>query len=495
MVDLTKGIWENPGSKTATDRYLRVLFPKNPYKHQQQPGFKGILQKAAPRFELGIKDLQSSALPLGHAAIQGALTPLADRISESSGSLLFISNGHGEDLIALKIIEALRNQRPQLILKVLPLVGTGGSFQSAVEKGWVQRVGPSAPLPSGGFSNQSLRGLLADVIAGLPLLTWQQWRCLRKQRAEVDAVLAVGDLLPLLLAWGSGRPFGFVGTPKSDYTWCSGPGRDLSDNYHALKGSEWDPWEWLLMRNKRCRLVVTRDRLTARGLRRHGVRAEALGNPMMDGLSDATAPTSLTRCRRILLLCGSRMPEAERNFSRLLLCLAPLPNDRPIAVLVALGSTPGLQALGSELKRQGFRSSPPPSDALHAGACWLKGHVLVLLGTGQFELWAPWAEVGVATAGTATEQLVGLGIPALSLPGKGPQFTQGFAKRQSRLLGGAVRSCQSIHELNTRLKQLLEDPSLRLQMGRIGRERMGPAGGSEAIAKRVLIQLPLGHGY
>ena len=103
--------------------------------------------------------------------------------------------------------------------------------------------------------------------------------------------------------------------------------------------------------------------------------------------------------------------------------------------------------------------------------------------------------MGIATAGTATEQLVGLGIPALSLPGKGPQFTQGFAKRQSRLLGGAVRPCQSSHELNTRLKQLLEDPSLRLEMGRRGRQRMGPAGGSEAIAKRVLIKLPLGHGY
>ncbi len=456
----------------------------------------GLLRsKAAPRFELGIKDLQSSALPLGHAAIQGESTPQADRISEGSGSLLLISNGHGEDLIALRIIEALRNQRAQLTLKVLPLVGTGGSFKAAIEKGWVQQIGPSAPLPSGGFSNQSLWGLLEDLIAGLPLLTWQQWRCLRKHRSEVDAVLAVGDLLPLLMAWDSGRPFGFVGTPKSDYTWTSGPGRDLSDRYHALKRSEWDPWEWLLMRNKRCRLVVTRDRLTARGLRRHGVRAEAPGNPMMDGLSNATAPASLNRCRRILLLCGSRMPEAERNFSRLLLALAPLPSDRPIAVLVALGGMPGLQSLGSELKRQGFRSSPPPSDALQAGACWLKGHVLVLLGTGQFDRWAPWAEVGVATAGTATEQLVGLGIPALSLPGIGPQFTQGFAKRQSRLLGGAVRSCQSSHELNTRLKQLLEDPSLRLQMGRRGRQRMGPAGGSEAIAKRVLIQLPLGHGY
>jgi len=120
---------------------------------------------------------------------------------------------------------------------VLPLVGTGGSFRPAIEEGWVQQVGPPAPLPSGGFSNQSLSGLFADLIAGLPLLTWQQWRCLRKLRSEIDAVLAVGDLLPLLMAWGSGRPFAFVGTPKSDYTWSSGPGRDLSDHYHPLKGA------------------------------------------------------------------------------------------------------------------------------------------------------------------------------------------------------------------------------------------------------------------
>ncbi len=469
-----------------------MSFQDKSSKHHQKSGIWGILQKAAPRFELGIKDLQSSALPLGHAAIQGASTPQSDRISAGSGSLLLISNGHGEDLIALKIIEALRRQRPRLRLSVLPLVGAGGSFRAAIEKGWIHRVGPAAPLPSGGFSNQSLRGLLADLIAGLPLLTWQQWRCLLQHKSEADAVLAVGDLLPLLMAWSSGRPFGFVGTPKSDYTWCSGPGQELSDKYHALKGSEWDPWEWCLMRSKRCRLVVTRDRLTARGLRRHGVAAEAPGNPMMDGLSKADAPPSLIRCRRILLLCGSRMPEAKRNFCRLMHSLAPLPNDRPIAVLVALGTQPTLKELGEELKRQGFRSSPPPSDALQAGACWLRGHLLILLGTGQFNLWAPWTEVGIATAGTATEQLVGLGIPALSLPGSGPQFTQGFAKRQSRLLGGAVLTCQSSHELSKRLIQLLKDPSLRRQVGTRGRQRMGPAGGSEAIAKRVLCKLPLG---
>ena len=55
-------------------------------------------KKAAPRFELGIKDLQSSALPLGHAAAREQPLPSGDRISHTHGSLLFLCNGHGEDL-------------------------------------------------------------------------------------------------------------------------------------------------------------------------------------------------------------------------------------------------------------------------------------------------------------------------------------------------------------------------------------------------------------
>ena len=65
----------------------------------------------------------------------------------------------------------------------------------------------------------------------------------------------------------------------------------------------------------------------------------------------------------------------------------------------------------------------------------MRGPLLVLIGVKCFHTWAGWAEAGVATAGTATEQLVGLGIPALSLPGAGPQFQWPFARRQSRLLG------------------------------------------------------------
>jgi len=116
----------------------------------------------------------------------------------------------------------------------------------------------------------------------------------------------------------------------------------------------------------------------------------------------------------------------------------------------------------------------------------VKGACLVLIGRGCFDRWAGWAEAGIATAGTATEQLVGLGIPALSLPGPGPQFKPGFARRQSRLLGGAVRPCPDESELTKRLEYLLADPALRSHLGRIGTQRMGPAGGSDQLARLIL---------
>ena len=403
--------------------------------------------------------------------------------------LLVLSNGHGEDLIALRVLQALHGRQPELQVAVLPLVGEGSVFAAAEAEGWLQRIGPRQALPSGGFSNQSLRGLLRDLVAGLPLLSWRQWRLVRRWGRQGGAVLAVGDLLPLLLAWASGGPYGFIGTPKSDYTWRSGPGQAWpADAYHRLKGSEWDPWEWALMERPRCRLVALRDPLTARGLARHGVAALAPGNPMLDGLVGAPLPASLGGCRRLVLLAGSRMPEARANFARLLDAVLAWTDgswdDSPVVLLSPGGSRPAPQELAPMLRWREFEPVEPPA-ASGAEAAWRRRGLLLLLGPGRFTPWASWGEVGLATAGTATEQLVGLGIPALSLPGPGPQFKLGFAQRQSRLLGGAVAVCRTEAELGAALQQLLSDPKRRQQRGAIGRRRMGQPGGSEALAALV----------
>jgi uncharacterized protein (TIGR03492 family) len=184
------------------------------------------------------------------------------------------------------------------------------------------------------------------------------------------------------------------------------------------------------------------------------------------------------------------------NLRRLLEALALLRPAEPLLVLAPCGSRPSPEEWAPLLQRLGFEPVPGPPP-VQAAAAWQRGSVLLLVGPGRFAAWAGCAEVGLAAAGTATEQLVGLRVPALSLPGPGPQFKLGFAQRQSRLLGGSVVVCRTPQALAQGLAQLLQDPQRRVALGRIGERRMGPAGGSEALARlleRRLLQSAAGPG-
>ncbi len=447
---------------------------------------KRAIIKAAPRFELGIKDLQSSALPLGHAAENEVFIPYSNRISQTEQNLLFLCNGHGEDQIACRIMEALHEINPNISHEVLPLVGEGKAFSKLIKNGWLTKIGPSTFLPSGGFCNQSFNGLVLDLKAGLLASLWQQWTLIYRSAKEGRIIVAVGDLLPLLFAWVSGANYFFIGTPKSDYTWASGPKSSFSDLYHRFKGTEWDPWEYLLMRSKRCMMVSVRDKITARGLRNHGVKALSPGNPMMDGISKKECPNNLKKYRRLILLCGSRLPEAYQNFKKLLVAIQFIKISSPISVFVPLSSSSMKKKIESILIDSGFHPTRQLSGENGIYETWKKNSFLILIGFKQFSRWAAWGEVGVANAGTATEQLVGLGIPCVSLPGKGHQFNFNFAKRQSRLLGGAVAVAKGYKNLAKQVEFLLNSGTDRKIIGSRGAKRMGFEGGSHAIAQNIL---------
>ncbi len=453
---------------------------------------KRLIIKAAPRFELGIKDLQSSALPLGHAAENEIFIPNSNRISQTEQNLLFLSNGHGEDTIACKVIEALHEINPNISHEVLPMVGDGKAFSTLVKDGWLAKIGSSTFLPSGGFSNQSFIGLFLDLKAGLVGSLWRQWTLIHRSAKEGKIVVAVGDLLPLLFAWASGANYFFIGTPKSDYTWVSGPRSALSDCYHRLKGTEWDPWEYWLMRSSRCRMVVVRDKITARGLRNHAVKALSPGNPMMDGISKRECPSYFKKYRRLILLCGSRLPEAYQNFKKLLIAIQFIQITSSIAVFVPLSSSAMRKKISLILSELGFKPSNQSTGENGISEIWEKNSLLILIGFNQFPFWAKWGEVGVANAGTATEQLVGLGIPCVSLPGKGHQFNFNFAKRQSRLLGGAVAIAKGYETLAKQVVFLLNSDFDREIIGSRGSKRMGPEGGSQSIALSISNHLSKG---
>ena len=140
----------------------------------------------------------------------------------------------------------------------------------------------------------------------------------------------------------------------------------------------------------------------------------------------------------------------------------------------------------------GFKPTHESISKIGISGIWKKKSLLILIGFNQFLSWANWGEVGVANAGTATEQLVGLGIPCVSLPGKGHQFNFNFAKRQSRLLGGAVAIAKGYETLAKQVGFLLNSDFDRHSIGLRGSKRMGPKGGSHSLAISISTYLSQG---
>ncbi len=451
--------------------------------------FVFVLRKAAPRFELGIKDLQSSALPLGHAAEKDTIESFYDLNSKVVHSILFICNGHGEDVIASEIIKRLLKKIKNKNVEVLPLVGNGDVFNSIKSKNF-RKIGYLKELPSGGFSNQSLKGFVLDLFAGFLIVNLRNFLLVKQKTKQNCKIIAVGDFLPLLFAWSSKCEFSFIGTPKSDHTWSSGPGWDFSDFYHKLKGSEWDPWEMFLMNSPRCKNLIMRDQITADNLNRKNIDAKYLGNPMMDFVNETNEKISnIISFKRIILLVGSRYPEALENLEKFLNCLQDFDLSKDLVILLPLSINANVIQIQSYLNKYGFIKQRKIKFLIDEDSVWKKKDQYVVIGKGKFNSWANMAEVGLSNAGTATEQIAGLGIPSLSLPGPGPQFTKSFAKRQSRLLGGSVLVCKNKKILLKRLILLLGGKVDRLAQAKIGKKRMGKSGASKKIVDSINLNL------
>ncbi len=447
------------------------------------------LKKAAPRFELGIKDLQSSALPLGHAADRDLIESLNNPTSNATYSLLIICNGHGEDVIALEIIKRFLKKKKIKNIEVMPLVGNGEVFNSIKSKHF-RKIGYLKELPSGGFSNQSIKGFILDLFAGFLGNTFKNFLIVRRKSKDDHKIIAVGDLLPLFFAWSSKCEFSFIGTPKSDHTWSNGPGWALSDFYHKLKGSEWDPWETFLMKSIRCKSLIMRDQITANNLNKKNIRAKYLGNPMMDFVDETNEKISnIITFNRLILIIGSRFPEALNNLDIFLNCLEELKLSTDLIILLPLSINANVLNINSHLKNNGYLKQKNIQFFVGESSVWKNKNKYILLGKSIFNKWANMACVGLSNAGTATEQITGLGVPSISLPGTGPQFTKSFAKRQSRLLGGSVLVCHNKKTLLENLEILLNKKNHRLKQVRIGMKRMGKSGASSKIVEYINISL------
>jgi uncharacterized protein (TIGR03492 family) len=402
-------------------------------------------------------------------------------------NLLCVSNGHGEDIIAVRILKELRRLPGAPSLAALPIVGEGGAFQKA----GIAISGTTQTMPSGGFIYMDRRQVLRDVQGGLVGLTLSQIKTLRQWARAGGKILAVGDIVPLAMAWASGADYAFIGTAKSEYFVRDETQRLPNRPWlEGRTGSVYLPWERWLMAHPRCQGVFVRDQLTADYLQRRRVPAQYAGNPMMDGLAASAAklatltaafpatPSVLT----LALLPGSRAPEVFDNWERILIALESVRQafpDRHLRLLGAIAPALNLAVLKDALIEAHWQPEPGPYPTFS------RDHSRLILTTDAFGECLHLADAAIATAGTAAEQAVGLGKPVFTLPGPGPQFTYAFAEAQSRLLGPSIILVPEPEAMGEALAPCLQD-SARLQtIATNGYQRMGSAGAARAIALQL----------
>ncbi|MBE9098204.1 lipid-A-disaccharide synthase-related protein [Vacuolonema iberomarrocanum] len=408
--------------------------------------------------------------------------------------LLCLSNGHGEDAIACRILQSLQQSTAIKELAALPLVGTGQAYQAAN----IPIIGRTQAMPSGGFVYMDGSQLARDVRGGLVQLTLSQLRSVRQWNRSGGRILAVGDVVPLLFAWWSGAPYGFVGTAKSEYylrdehgvlTRCT-----WFERLEGWAGSVYSPLERWLMHHPRCHGVFPRDRLTASFLRKWDIPVFDLGNPMMDGFAmDIPEPDWQQVPLTVALLPGSRAPEVYENWILILEAVQALVEtwNTPLEFVGAIAPSLAIEPLIAALQPHTWQSSSDPSGK----TVWRQGNNILRLTQTEFISTLERTHWAIALAGTATEQAVGLGKPVIAIPGKGPQFTPAFAEAQTRLLGPSVLLCHRPEAVVDIVRSLQQQPEWRQQIAENGRRRMGTPGAAERISRCLVEQLSDPSGY
>jgi tetraacyldisaccharide 4'-kinase len=210
--------------------------------------------------------------------------------------------------------------------------------------------------------------------------------------------------------------------------------------------------------------VFVRDRATAAALQQSGVPAEAPGNVIVDLLATDARVQWPAATERIALLPGSR----ERAYSDAQLLadvVRRLARQVPSCAAV-LSIAPGLDPT----RFAPVLAGQPPI------AVW-RGDLGALLAN---------ATLALGQAGTANEAAAACGIPVVAVDFDGARKSAWYRMRQTRLLGDALAVVPGHpQQAADAVAALLADQPRREHMARVGRERLGAAGGAAAIARAI----------
>ncbi len=382
--------------------------------------------------------------------------------------ILFISNGHGEDAIGAFLAKTMLELQPNLELEALPIVGRGTPYEQA----GIRVLGPRWSPPSGGFTFTSLELFLKDWRDGMRQKAHEQHWAIRNSRA--DAVMVVGDVYALWVtfsfAFKAAKPRVFQYQPLVSRYYQDG--MSASDKLERTPRVTVDSFvlpERLYM--KRVEKVFARDERSAAWLRELGVpHAKFAGNIMMDLLTpELELPTDT---RPVLALLPGTRNDYLYSLPIMLEAAALLPEFQSFAAFSGNLELPtGWVWTSNYFARVAKHNSGIEIPMLETGFAALLQAASVVLGT----------------SGTGNEQAVGLGKPVIGFPTQGPQYLEGFAKAQKRLLGAGLTLEQANPEILARaVKTAHQDQKFRARVAQAGLERMGLPGGAKRIALEVL---------
>jgi hypothetical protein len=367
--------------------------------------------------------------------------------------ILFITNGHGEDLVAAQIIDKLNHKK--LKIDVMPVVGDGRIFRKLN----VKIIGPKNLLPSGGFGLRNYGYLFRDLFSGLIPNTISQIGTLRKNLYEYSLVVGIGDGVPIVYSILTGCNFIIVGVNKSEYY------RKLGFNYLWAE-------KWLL--KKYCKLILARDEKTAKALRSFGIKSLYVGNPMMDmgreiRVSRKSRISRGSRGKRTIGFLPGTRKDAYKNiedFYKIAWNIRKL--DKKIRFILSFPET---------LNRSSLSKIKKPDN-------------IKFIISNDFNKILKRSTIIVGLAGTANEQAAGLGIPVIAFPGRGAQFNSRFAHGQKELLGNSLLLLPRRSQLIAKeAVGLMHNRKKMRRMGKAGIKRMGRPGASKKISNIIMSYL------
>jgi uncharacterized protein (TIGR03492 family) len=397
-------------------------------------------------------------------------------------NLISISNGKAEDALAVCVLKELGQLVPGLEMSALSLVGQGLAY----EKAGYNVLGPRQDSPTDGFMMQSFKNFVTDIRAGFLQMSLKQFRAIRE--AKPDVVFVCGDVYALWAALTFTRnvkPKLLQLQPLVSVYYQDGitPEERLKRLHRIAVDSFVLPERWMMQKVER---VFVRDERSSQELRAKGLsNVVSHGNVMMDQVVREEVDLSPVRDGRdlLVLLPGSR-DDYLFSFPKMLETAPHLPEFQ---IFAAFSGDLNCLTLPKGWTWQ------PPSDlerSLSAERVAVYDKTRVVIFRHAFVACLHHARVVLGTAGTANEQAAGLGIPVVSFPTHGPQFTELFAKAQKRLLGDAVFLLQADPiRLAKMVKQVSNDETLRAAAAQAGLERIGKPGAAKKIARDIVAAL------